>query len=516
MTTPESYDVVIVGSGPSGSAWARTILDRWPSARVLMVEAGPLISDPPGSHVRAIADADERRAAQLASQGVHSAPADLDRIKTAIGGVEAGLAGRPVPLPGTWMLDAADAVQPGEDGLPAAKLSANVGGMGAHWTCACPTPGKGEWPEDVGSDEMLDALARARELLSVTQHAFDGAPLGAEVRAMLGEVYDVGRSPDRRVQPMPVAVQLGPNGERLWSGTDTILGELARGADRFEIRPLTTARQVQLTGGRARGVLLHDRRGDREYEVRAGAVVVAADALRAPQLLHASGIRPRALGHYLNDQPQVAGVVRLDPRFAAHRAGTRRTGAGVIDILSGVSWVPFDRDTFPYSGQIMQTDAAPIPVEPGFETWPGSVVESCLFGPKDLRFEDHVELDDRRLDEFGLPAIKIHYRLTGRDRQAIDAMIAEATKMGALIGDPINDTLPVHYVGGSSIHYQGTVRLGTDPEDSVCDLALRVWQTENVYVGGNGAIPTPIACNPTLTNVALSVLGARALVRNSR
>jgi choline dehydrogenase-like flavoprotein len=512
----ESYDVVIVGSGPSGSAWARTIVDRRPGARVLMVECGPVVSDPPGRHVRTIADPDERYAAQLASQGQYTSPSDLERIKRTAGVVEAGRSGRPVARPGTWMLDEADVVLAGEDGLPAAALSSNVGGMGAHWTGACPTPGRGEWPEDVDRDELLDSFARARELLCVTQRAFETAPLGAEVRAMLAAAYDAGREPDRRVQPMPLAIRVGPNGERLWSGTDLILGDLARGTDQFEIRALTTAREILMSGDAARGVRLHDRRADTEYEVSADAVVVATDTLRAPQLLHASGIRPRALGHYLNDQAQVAGVVRLDPSFATLTEGTRRTREGSVDILSGVSWVPFDRDTFPYSAQIMQMDAAPFPVDPEFETWPGSVVETCLFGPKNLRFEDRVELDESRLDQFGLPMIKIHYRYTDRDKETAANMVAEATKMGALIGDPINGTPPAHYIGGSSIHYQGTVRLGTDPEDSVCDPTLRVWGTQNVYAGGNGAIPTPIACNPTLTNVALSVLGARALVRQRR
>jgi choline dehydrogenase-like flavoprotein len=55
------------------------------------------------------------------------------------------------------------------------------------------------------------------------------------------------------------------------------------------------------------------------------------------------------------------------------------------------------------------------------------------------------------------------------------------------------------------------VRLGTDDTTSVVDPALRVWGYDNVYVGANGVIPTPAACNPTLTNVALAVLGARDL-----
>jgi choline dehydrogenase-like flavoprotein len=67
---------------------------------------------------------------------------------------------------------------------------------------------------------------------------------------------------------------------------------------------------------------------------------------------------------------------------------------------------------------------------------------------------------------------------------------------------------------GSSLHYQGTVRMGeTDDATTVCSPDSQVWAVPGLYVAGNGVIPTATACNPTLTGVALAVRGARRIVR---
>lgn len=66
---PENVDVVVVGSGPAGSAYARTIRDNWPDARILMIEAGPRLGGTIGRHVANLPTA-QRSLSEQASQGV--------------------------------------------------------------------------------------------------------------------------------------------------------------------------------------------------------------------------------------------------------------------------------------------------------------------------------------------------------------------------------------------------------------------------------------------------------------
>ena len=95
-----------------------------------------------------------------------------------------------------------------------------------------------------------------------------------------------------------------------------------------------------------------------------------------------------------------------------------------------------------------------------------------------------------------MPAMTIRYTITDVDRQtlALHARQPRALRprwSGELLTEP--DRAP----GGSSLHYQGTVRMGlADDGESVCDPYARVWGVEHLYVGGNGLIPTSTAAEP--------------------
>lgn len=509
---PDSVDVAIVGSGPAGATYARILSEEAPGATIALFEVGPTVSDPPGAHVKNIEDPAVRAQAQERSEGP-GAGADTVSSPGAV------TAGQRRARPGTYLLD--EGYQdPGEDGMPVVAFSSNVGGMGAHWTGACPRPGDSERiPFLPDLDALLDEGDR---LLGVTTDAFDGAPFTALVRERLAEAVDEGRTAAQRVQRMPLAVHRRDDGRLVWSGSDVVFGDATRTNERFTLYDESLVTRVLLEDGRAAGVEVRDRRTGDLHSVRARFVVVAADALRTPQVLWASGIRPAALGRMLNDQTQVVYATRIRDaesvaKDAPGKGGTGAVGAdevidGAISERSGVSWVPYT-DAVPFHGQVMQLDASPIPLADDDPVVPGSIVGLGLFCAKDLHWDDRVAFSDDELDWYGMPALRIHYTLTDRDRAVIERAQEEIVALAKAVGDPIGDrpfTMPL----GASLHYQGSVRMGeTDDGRSVCGPDSEVWEAPGVFVAGNGVIPTATACNPTLTSVALAVKGARGIAQ---
>lgn len=499
---PDAVDVVIVGSGPTGSAYARILSEEAPGLTIAMVEVGPTVSEPAGAHVKNIVDADLRSVAQRRSEGPGAGEATLNSPRAvAQGGRRA--------RPGTFLLPDGDFAA-GGDGLPMAAMSSNVGGMGAHWTAACPRPGASERIAFLdATGEFDELLSEGERLLGVTTHAFDGAPFGDLLRERLAAAVDDGRPPSARVQRMPLAVHRRDDGRLVWSGADVVLGDPTRSNPDFALFDETLATRVLVHDGRAVGIAVRDLRTGEGHEVHARFVVVAADGLRTPQLLWASGIRPEALGRYLNDQSQVVFAARITGIDDAAAAEPPHAG-GTLSESSGVSWVPFT-DEVPFHGQVMQLDASPIPLADDDPVVPGSIVGLGLFCAKELQRDDRLEFSEESVDSYGLPAIRVHYSLTEGDRAVIERAKAEIVALGQAVGEVLDDH-PFQLPLGASLHYQGTTRMGeTDDGTSVVDPTSQVWGIEGLHLAGNNVIPTATACNPTLTSVALAVKGARAI-----
>lgn len=509
----DEAEVVIVGSGPTGATYARLVTEACPSARVLLVEAGPAVTDPPGLHMTCVADPEERERARVACQGPHQYRYALSAVS--------GTAHTAARQERERALSKRAGLFPvggeGGGGLPAAQAACNVGGMGSHWFGACPRPGESERTDCVPPGTLDEALAVAETLLGVSSTQFAGSAFASHLERVLAKDLDEGRAPDRTVRPMPMAVTRTADGVRR-AGPDVVLGELLTRPDgHFALRPDTLCEKVVVSGGRVRGVRLRERATGRVTAVRAPYVVVAADPLRTPQLLHASGVRPPALGRHLNEHAQVSLLAEVagvghGEQGADAAAMSEPTAASVA--RSGVTWIPHDGDRYPLHGMLVQIDPDSVPHLAGAHRPRRPLVSVHFYTAQEPRFANRVEFSDTEQDWLGMPAMTIHHTPGTRDREVLAFAEAEAIRLAGLLGGPADGERPWTLPSGSSLHYQGTVRMGAvDEGTSVCDPTCRVWGVDNLYVAGNGVIPTPTACNPTLTSVAFAVIGARDIAR---
>ena len=487
--------VLIVGSGPTGATYARLLLDDVADVEVLMVEAGPLVTDPPGMNVKNISDPEAQAVARERSQG-RQAESGVSSIP---GGVV--MEGTITARQGTHLIGAA---AEGSRGLPAAAGSTCVGGMGIHWTCATPRPRGSEKIAFLDSREWDAHIEEAERLLHVNLEAFGGS---AQAGAILDRLRAEFAPDGIEVRPLPVAADARSDGTLRWSGPDLLLDPMMDDA-RFSLRAETLCVRILVEEGHVVGAIVRDVPTGAEEELRADAIVVAGDSLRTPQLLWASGIRPDALGKYLTEHPLIFGVIALREGVVPNPDPATPT-----DPVRAVVSVPFDDERHPYHAQIMYSPICPVPLSDdsphrdnaagyagmgwGVRKWP--------------RPEDCLTFVDDQPDENGLPGIRIAYELTEREEAELEAARAQQARAAAALGDFVEGT-PKQMPAGSSLHYMGTVRMGAaDDGTSVCDSYSRVWGIDNLVLAGNGLIPTANSCNPTLTSVAIAVRGAHHL-----
>jgi choline dehydrogenase-like flavoprotein len=239
--------------------------------------------------------------------------------------------------------------------------------------------------------------------------------------------------------------------------------------------------------------------------------------LRTPQLLFASGIRPPALGRYLNEHAMMVTMVEFTGCIVApstsREAGIWLSYGMFASAANGVSWVPPLGEDFPCSIQTFEVDGNSLASAQRAAATGKPVFAVGAFVAKDVRPEDRIEFSDSETDWAGLPKMTIRYGFTPVDQKRIAAARAALDKISS-IGNPLFPE-PLLLPPGSSLHYQGTYRLGDQDDGSnVCDPTCRVWGVKNLFLGGNGLIPTETACNPTLTNVALATIGAEEIVRH--
>lgn len=512
-------DVLVVGSGPVGATFCREIKERRPQSKLVMVDLGPHLGSRTGIHVRNIRDEKARVHAQVLSQG----PSRYRYDAPAVGKAATITTGTEVLLrPGTH-LAGPSACALGQSSMASAALSSNVGGMGSHWTCASPRAGGSERTPYLDAATMDSLYERAEQLLHVSTGVYRSSDLGSAINSRLIDALPELASV-RQIGRMPLACRTTPDGQLHWVGPEAILGDFADSGfseDKgFSVLSETLCRLITFESDVVTGAIVEHLPTGKRTKIAAKVVAIAADALRTPQLLWNSGIRPKALGHYLNDQPQVLCAVNFNPSLDdavdalmnGFEADNGQQPRPSMNAVVGVFWVPFEDRIHPFHGQVMHFDLSPVALSrEGEQQNQDHVIGLGWFCAKEIRFEDAVVFSNTAVDHLGMPQMEINYDLTERDHANIEAAKQEQLRVASHLGTIREGFEPRLLPAGSSLHYQGSVRMGDKPEISVCDASSRVWGFANLFVGGNGVIPSATACNPTLTSCAFAVHASKAI-----
>ncbi|KAI1733361.1 pyranose 2-oxidase [Xylaria scruposa] len=512
-------DVLIVGSGPIGAVYARTIADSDKSIRILMVEMG---------------EQQKNNITIQKGMGPYVSQYCSGRIGPVVGICRrSGCFSRTSSL---FDVDPASVEQQPYSNLPVAPVVRGVGGMGSYWSCATPEMHPElERPDIFSDNEWKDLYDQAKGLFHTSTSEFDHSIRHDLVKETLMRAHK-----GREFMNLPLACERSKDNPDYvrWTGPARILGELADpryNGKNFELKAHTCCRRllVDTVTRRVVGAELTDLLTNETIMAKAKKYIVCGGATLTAGILFNSGIRQdtgypalvRSIrqGRYLTEQTMTVCQIVLrnsllqgiwnDPRCKEHHAKFPKDPLRIPyndpspEITTPVS------NEFPWHTQIQRDpfhhNTIPTSIDPRL------ILDIRFFGYVKPVYDNYVEFKSEINDLFGMPQPLIHYRLGKDDAKMAQAMMKDMINVASTLGDFLPGGEPRFLAPGAAMHICGTTRAGKDDDGtSVVDKYSKVWRLENLFLGGCGVIPTQNACNPTLTAACFALVGAKKVVND--
>jgi len=418
---------------------------------------------------------------------------------------------------------------------PAAALYEELapGGLSNHWSCAVPrfapedftdAERAGEaymWP--IGYSDVAPWYDQVEPLLHIAGSSSDEAQLPAgrvhdrrELSPAWAPIVAEARSRGRTLTPMPYAYGA--------ETTVTLSGTVFNSFERV-IKPELRARRLAMRFNahvvrlewspekrRVEAVIFRDARTGAETRLACRAVVLAAGAIRTPEILLAStstefpeglGNTHGVLGHYLHDHPLGKLVIDLGEPLRVHPPSylTRPT----VDLTPPL-----------YAAACMQWSGTPLLAQsmrngtPNRLSWLGFSV----FGTMAPIHDNWVAIDSAQSSADGARRLKLNIRhppeATIALEKARDDLMEILTRAGQKPRIRTWDIGPV----GDSKHYGGTCRMHASPRFGMLDGSSRLHAVPNVAVADSAAFTTGPEKNPVLTAMALAARAGHLLAKD--
>ncbi|WND02945.1 GMC family oxidoreductase [Temperatibacter marinus] len=131
------------------------------------------------------------------------------------------------------------------------------------------------------------------------------------------------------------------------------------------------------------------------------------------------------------------------------------------------------------------------------------------FGEMLPRYENHMRIDRKNLDQWGMPMVHISCEFSENERNMLVDMRDAGIEMLKAAGlKEVHGWIADDVVPGQCIHEMGTARMGHDPKDSILNGFNQAHEVSNLFVTDGASMASAACQNPSLTYMALTARAA--------
>ncbi len=302
------------------------------------------------------------------------------------------------------------------------------------------------------------------------------------------------------------------------------------------VREVTTNEE-----GKATGVSYINKEDRKEYKLKGKIVVLAASACSSARILlnskskqHPNGLGNSSdiVGKYLHDSTGASRSCFIPDLM--NRKTYNEDGVGGLHVYSPW-WLDNKKLDFPRGYHIEMWGGIGMPsygfgfnpndlnqffglkvggygnsLRADVKKYYGSVIGMSGRGESVAMKDNYCEIDPTKVDEFGIPVLRFHYKWSDYERKQAKHMNTTFEEIAHNMGGTMLQEAPTKEQDygllnpGRIIHEVGTTRMGDNKQTSVVNKFQQLHDVNNVFIVDAGPFVSQADKNPTWTILALS------------